>query len=383
MSMSNNFHPTKTQNRIELLDVLRGFAISGVLIVNMLYFSGYIYTPFDMLSQMSLPELNYALIMIVFNALMGKFYPVLSFLFGAGIFMQFKKSQKPGFLKFFIKRMLLLLFIGAIHQLIWPGDVIMIYALYSFLLIPFRNQKPKVYLIFAIIMFILNFVAIYVIDIIVPSKPSTEHLAWLQIPDIKPDELISIVRDDGFSGFIFLVKTHFGVLWTFERYASLSFRILLLFLTGAYLFGSGFLTEKAHKPRYFFMFIAIGLSGTFLCHYVSWSFKIIDNLFLGLAYISLVALLMKTSIGNKVLKILAPLGRMALTNYILQSLIGITIFYGVGFGLYGSLPLYLILIIAIIILVLQIIFSRMWLKKFSFGPIEWAWRRLSYGSNLN
>ena len=121
--MSNTFQPTKSKDRIDLLDILRGFAISGVLIVNLLYFSGYFYTPFDELSKMNLPSLNYTLIMILFSGFLGKFYPILSILFGAGIFIQFKKSQKPGFLKFFVKRMLLLLLIGAIHQLIWPGDV--------------------------------------------------------------------------------------------------------------------------------------------------------------------------------------------------------------------------------------------------------------------
>jgi len=380
--MSDKFHPTKAKNRIELLDVLRGVAISGVLIVNLLYFSGYIYTPFVDLANMSLPKVNYTLIMIVFNVFMGKFYPVLGILFGAGIFMQFKKSDRPGFLVFFVKRMLLLLLIGALHQLIWPGDVILIYALYSFLLIPFRNQKANIYLLFAAILFILNFAAIYIIDILGPTSPQVEQTAWLHLPDISPNELLDKVSNGGISGFIFLVKNHFEVLWTFERYASLSFRILLIFLTGGYLYGSGFLTEKAHKLKYFFIFLSIGLLGTFLCHYVSWSFKIIDNLFLALAYISLIAYFMKKPSGKKALMTLSPLGRMTLTNYIMQSIVNIILFYGIGFGLYGKLPLYQVLLIGILFLIIQIKFSSFWLKKYNFGPVEWFWRRLSYGSTL-
>ncbi len=380
--MSNTFQPTKTKNRIELLDVLRGVAISGVLIVNLLYFSGYIYTPFDELANMSLPNVNYTLIMIIFNAFMGKFYPILGILFGAGIFMQFKKSKTPGFLKFFVKRMLLLLLIGALHQLIWPGDVILIYALYSFLLIPFRNQKANIYLLFAAIMLVLNFAALYIVNMMSLSSADVEQTAWLHLPGISPNELLDMVGNGGFGGFISLLKNHFGVLWTFERYSSLSFRIMLIFLTGGYLYGSGFLMEKAHKPKYFFIFLSIGLLGTFLCHYVSWSFKIIDNLFLALAYISLSALIMKKSNGKKALLVLAPIGRMTLTNYIMQTIIGIILFYGIGFGLYGELPLYQIMLVGFLILIIQIIFSRYWLKKYNFGPVEWLWRRLSYGEPL-
>ena len=80
--------------------------------------------------------------------------------------------------------------------------------------------------------------------------------------------------------------------------------------------------------------------------------------------------------------ILAPLGRMALTNYIMQSVICITIFYGIGFGYFGKLPLYLIYIIGVIILIFQVMFSKYWLKKYEFGPIEWIWRRLAYKKKI-
>lgn len=381
--MSNNFHPTELKNRIELLDVLRGFAIAGVLLVNILYFSGYIYTPFEDMAKMTFPQLNNTLIAIIFPVLLGKFYPILGILFGAGLFMQFKKSQEPGFLKFFMKRMLLLLFIGMLHELIWPGDVVMVYALFAFLMIPLRNLKPKQYLIFAAIMLVFNFVALYLTDIFMPSEPVLERTAHLHLSDISPKELVEMVQNDGFAGFITLIKTHLVVVWTFERYASLSFRILVIFATGAFLYGSGFLIEKAHKLKYFFLFLVIGLLGSYLMYYVSWYFKIIDNLFLALTYISLVAVLMKTKIGYKMLKGLAPLGRMALTNYIFQSVLGIIIFYGIGFGLFGKLPLYQIQMIGLLMLIFQIQFSKFWLKKYNFGPLEWLWRRMTYGKQLN
>ncbi len=381
--MSNNFHPTESRNRIELLDVLRGFAIAGVLLVNILYFSGYIYTPFEDMAKMSFPQLNNTLIAIIFSILLGKFYPILGILFGAGLFMQFKKSQEPGFLKFFVKRMSFLLLIGMLHELIWPGDVVMVYALFAFLMIPLRKFTPKQYLLFAAFMFILNFVALYITDIFIPTKPLIEKTAYLYLSDISPKELIAMVQNDGFAGFVTLIKTHLLVVWTFERYASLSFRVLVIFATGAFLYGSGFLIEKAHKLKYLVLFLLIGLLGSYLMYYVSWYFKIIDNLFLALTYISLIAVLFKTRLGYKLLKGLAPFGRMALTNYIFQSIFGIIIFYGIGFGFYGKLPLFQVQIIGVVMLIFQIQFSKLWLKKYNFGPIEWLWRRLTYGDQLN
>ena len=381
--MSQHFQATQKQNRIELLDVLRGFSIAGVLIVNILYFSGFFYTPFEDLEKLSLPKLNTAIIYTMFTALLGKFYPILGILFGAGIYMQFQKSKTPGFLPFYLKRMFFLLLIGAIHMTFWPGDVVFIYALFSFFMIPFRNSKPIVYLIVAVIMLLCNFIVLYTQHLWGAPKPQIEYTAYLHLADYAPKDLIDMVKNDGFAGFVTLVKEHTKVLWTFERYASLSFRAMLIFLVGAYLYGSGFLVEKAHKYKYLFIFLGLGIAGSLVSHYISWNLKILDNLFLGIAYICLIALLMnKSKKARKALLALAPLGRMALTNYIMQSIIGITIFYGIGFGLYGQIALYQILIIAIIILIFQIQFSKYWLKKHDFGPLEWLWRRLSYGKHF-
>jgi len=92
---------------------------------------------------------------------------------------------------------------------------------------------------------------------------------------------------------------------------------------------------------------------------------------------------METRRGQKLLKGLAPMGRMALSNYIMQSVICILIFYGVGFAYFAKLPLYMIFLIAIVILQFQITFSKLWLKKYQFGPLEGVWRRLTYGKNCN
>ena len=122
--MRHNFYPTTATNRIELLDILRGFAIIGILFSNILILSGYIFTPFSDLEKMHLPNLNNSLNIVINSLVRGKFYPILMMLFGAGLYMQFRKSNENGFLKFYSWRMFVLILIGLVHQTFWAGDVV-------------------------------------------------------------------------------------------------------------------------------------------------------------------------------------------------------------------------------------------------------------------
>lgn len=379
--MSNNFYPTQTQNRIELLDVLRGFAIVGILLSNIIILSGHVFTPIVDLDNMHLASLNSSLAIIAASIIQGKFYPILMILFGAGLYMQFRKSDQEGFLKFFSWRMFVLILIGVFHSTFWAGDVVTIYALFAFLLIPMRYMKPKTYLIIGIALCAIHFAVAYYQSIAPTPDGAAERIAQFELPGVTPSELISTVQNDGIKGLWFITQKQMSFLWTVPRYLRVTPSTLFLFMLGAYLFGTGLLSAKVRKAKYLISFLILGLVGTYLMFYISYAFSIIGNLFLALTYISLIALIMETSRGKKLLGKLAPLGRMALTNYIMQSVICIIIFYGVGFAFFAKLPLYLIFLIAIVILQFQILFSKYWLRKFQYGPLEGVWRRLSYGSN--
>ncbi|NOU60330.1 DUF418 domain-containing protein [Marinifilum caeruleilacunae] len=381
--MSHNFYPTVSNHRIELLDVLRGFAIIGILLSNILILSGYIFTPFSDLEKMHLPNLNSKLDLMIGILVRGKFYPIFMILFGAGLYMQFRKSSEQGFLKFFGWRMFVLVLIGLMHQTFWAGDVVTVYALFAFLLIPMRKMKAKTYLILASIMFVLHFISYYFLNAYLPTEHPTERIAQLHLPGVGPNELITSVKNDGIAGLWFITKSQLGFLWTIPRYIRVSPSTVFLFMLGAYLLGTGFFVEKAHKPKYYISFLILGVIGTYLMWSYSYSFSIIGNVFLALFYISVIALIMRSTYGQKFLKKLAPLGRMALTNYIMQSIICILIFYGVGLGYFAELPLYMVIFVAILILQFQILFSKYWLKKFKFGPLEGLWRKLTYGKNFN
>ena len=383
--MNNSFRPTSPKNRIELLDILRGFAIVGVLLSNIMLFSGYLFTPFADLNKMHWAEFNDILSIVVSVIISGKFYPILMILFGAGLYMQFSKSREDGFIKFFIWRMFLLFLIGAIHLTFWAGDVVSVYAIFALLLIPIRYLKPKSYLVIAIIMFLLHFITGYIQSAFLTpaSTNNIERIARFQLAGVSPSELISTVQNDGFAGLRFITDKQANFLWTIVRYIRVIPDTIFLFMLGGYLFGSGFFTEKVHKVKYLLIFLGIGIVGSFLLNYVSYSFKIVDNTFLGLAYISLIAIIIRSLKGKKVLSLLVPLGRMALTNYIMQSIICIAIFYGVGLGYFGKMPLYQVYLVGFFILIFQLWFSTLWLQKYRFGPLEMVWRRLSYGKRIN
>ncbi len=376
--MSNNYYPTSPVNRIEILDVLRGLSLIGVLIANIAIFSGYLFVPFTDLKEMSMSGLNNILMTFSFYVISGKFYPIFCMLFGIGMYLQFQKHKEKGSVKFFVKRLITLMLIAAVHQTIWPGDVVFIYAIFGFFLIPFKNSSPKTFLILSIIAFVAHFGGYYIYLFLTKDTPHTDYIAIFQYPGVDSYQLLENVQNGGLKGTFFLIKAQHDFVWNIPRSIRLAPSYVLLFALGAYILGSGFLLNKAHKPKYMLIFFPLAILGTFLMRY-SYSLRIVDNLFAGLGIICLISFLLTKERIKKGLLKLKPFGRMALTNYIMQSVLCISIFYGLGLGYYGKLPLYAIYFIGISIIFFQIKFSQLWLSKYNYGPVELVWRRLSYG----
>ena len=373
------FTPTTLKNRLPLLDVYRGFAMIGVLIGNIAIFSGFVFIPFERLDQMHLSGINQILYRITMIVISGKFYPILMLLFGAGLFIQFQKRQNAGFLIFSVRRLIILLLIGCVHLFFWAGDVVSNYAIYALLFIPLRNFNAKNYLFLAIGLFLVHLSSLYAIPYLGLPKYNYMNISIFNLPDITPVDLIDTVRHDGFKGLQTVTLGQLSFLYSGERIIRITFSSLMMFAAGAWLIGSGFMLNQIHKIKYLVSFFAIGCIGTYLYYYVWPGFKIIDNLFLSLAYLSAIAMIFRTNAGKRILSSLIPLGRMALTTYIMQSIICIVIFYGVGFGLFAKVSLYAVYLIAILILVLQLQFSKIWLRYYNYGPLEGLWRKLSYG----
>ena len=378
--------PTTTSERIVLLDVIRGFAVFGILLSNILIFSGFLSTPFSQLSEYSSASLNHILFYLSNAFVAGKFYPIFCILFGFGFYMQVDKYNKSdkSFVTYYSLRLIILLVIGFMHQIIWPGDIVTRYALIGFLFLLFRNTTYKQDLYLAITFFALFLLfGFYFTYFPAAVDGASKHTAYMTFPGIDNLELIQKLRTEGLSGIYFFYVPFYKFYWAFERLVVNTNNLIGLFFLGGYLYKSDFFNKQALKARNLILFFVIGAIGLYLRYYVAYPLRIFDTVFLALFYMSALAMIYKKAWGRKLLQFLVPVGKMALTCYILQTILCITVFYGIGMGLFAQLPLYQIYYIAFAMLAFQAIFCKLWLNYFQFGPVEWLWRTLSYKKNFS
>ena len=398
------FTPIEPKQRIEILDILRGFALLGIIFNNMQYLSGYAFTPFDTLKQIINFQLNEDVCHFLDIIITAKFYTLFSFLFATGFYIQLSKHTEDStdFLKTYRRRLFILLVIGAVHSLIWFGDILLSYAIIGFILILFRNVKSKNLLRWSICILLLPFL----IDLILlpffqtPATISfnnTTPIVHVNYPDMTPETVINTYQNGSVAD-IFLLNFH-NLVWKYMGYfpSGQYFTLFGIFLLGYYLASIGFFTEKSKPILLLIISLIIGLLATFSARILGGSlyrwpptlanilFKfllLIGQIFMCISYITFIYKIVQTSIGKRILKYLIPMGRMALSNYLFQTIIMIVIFYNFGFNLFGKIGLIQTTGIAILILVLQIIFSNIWLRHFRFGPFEWLWRSLTYKKRI-
>lgn len=398
------FAPIEPKQRIEILDILRGFALLGIVFNNMQYLSGYAFTPFDTLKQIINFQLNedvYHLLDIIVTA---KFYTLFSFLFATGFYIQLSKHTEDStdFLKTYRRRLFILLVIGTLHSLIWFGDILLSYAIIGFILILFRNVNSKNLLRWSICILLLPFL----IDLaLLPFFQTSATISFNNIapivhasyPDMTSEAVISTFQNGSLAD-IFLLNIH-NLIWKFLGYfpSGQYFTLLGIFLLGYYLASISFFTEKSKPTVLLIMSLIIGLFATFSARIIGGSlyqwpptlpnilFKLLlltGQIFMCFFYITSIYKIAQTSIGKRILKYLIPMGRMALSNYLSQTIIMIIIFYDFGFNLFGRIGLISTTGIAILLLVLQIILSNLWLRYFRFGPMEWLWRSFTYKKRI-
>lgn len=401
----NKISPISLTERIEILDVLRGLAVCGILIGNMQWFSGYGMMPESLAAQS--PFIDRVTHFLVHFFVEGKFYSIFSFLFGFGFALQIARAEERGDenASLFKRRLFWLLVIGVLHAyLLWAGDILSIYAVMGFLLILFRRKTNRSLLKWAIVLLavpILTYTLQYVLFVIFAP------------PDLAAK--ITTMMEEGWGrnvaavtqGSYWQIVSGYNLNYIVGRYMGLIFdmrlpKILAMFLLGFYAYRIGvFQNLSDHKPlvrRVLILGALLGLGGNLIFAAVSghetlmppsvagivgvitYAFGV-PALALGIA--ALVATLWMNETWKKPLAILAPVGRMALTNYLLQTIICVTIFYGYGLGLFGRFGATVATLIALGIFALQIILSTLWLKYFRYGPMEWIWRQLTYGRRLS
>lgn len=409
--MKTDLSPVSRSERIILLDILRGFAIFGILMVNMPIM-------FDPISSMllgakadlSLPDkIAGTFIRFFFE---GKFYVLFSFLFGYGFWLFLSKTA-PGngnILQLFRRRLFFLLLFGLAHiALLWAGDILVFYSIFGFILILFRNSSNRKVLGWALgiglVPTVLNGLMTLMFSLLkkVPEAKDAIELGITQRVN-SLHELIqnatAIYQSGSFGEMIAMRFKEYGVLLP----GIIFFYpvVLTMFLVGLWAARNRIIAEYhlhlSFFRKLFWWGLATGLAGNVLLVTAyqnadmasqdiwAWlysSMHFAGGIALSGCYVSAMVLLYAKGSAVLAVKWLAPVGRMALTNYLMQSLVTSIMFMGWGFGLYGTIGIWQGMVITVVIFSLQIFFSRWWLSRFRFGPMEWLWRNLTYGKAIN
>lgn len=388
------------KQRIQILDILRGFALLGIIFNNMEYFSGYAFMPFDDLKQVTNFELDEKLYSFLDIIITAKFFTLFSILFAVGFYIQYNRHKEDSinFLRTYRRRIFFLFIIGLLHSLIWYGDILLLYAIVAIILTLFRNVKSANLIRWSIFFLLLPFLFDFAMLLFLQA-PATNvtadpvALAHTSYPDMTPAAVIKTFQEGSFED-VFILNIH-NLVWKWLSYfpSGRLFTFFGIFLLGYYLASIEFFTKKYNSRSLLISSFLIGIVAAISAEMLGGSmFKfpstpansiyklllIISQISLCLFYITSILEIVKTSAGKKLLNYLIPLGRMALSNYLLQTIFMIIVFYNFGFSLFGKIGLFQTMGIVILFLALQIIFSNIWLKHFRFGPFEWVWRCFTY-----
>ena len=397
--MSRHLQSKSLNNRIHSLDLLRGFAVLGILIMNITNFSHVNVAYMNPTIGAGLEGYNQYF--HAFNYIFAdtRFMSIFSILFGAGVVLFTNnaelKGNRAGVLH--LKRMFWLLLFGFVHAyLIWEGDILVTYAICGCLIFLLRKKTIQALLILTIILFIVpitfNLMTYYglTMDELESTfaffHPSYEQIA-IEIKVMQGSFLeqmpIRLENAIEFQTFVFLIETF----W----------RTTSLMLLGMILYRKGILSADKSIGYYnkmiligFGIGLIVSLIGLNQSYNSEWSgayvmsiganYKIVSGLFMAIGYIGFVMLCFKKGVFKKLQNRLQATGRMAFTNYIGMSIICTLIFNGHGLGLYGTLDRLQQFLIVGAIWVLILIVSPLVLKKYRFGPLEWLWRKLTYFS---
>ncbi|GAA4359505.1 DUF418 domain-containing protein [Kangiella marina] len=402
MTATTPLTPTESTARYHSLDLIRGIAVAGILIMNIYAFAN-VYAYYVSPAALGEPSLANLVTWLVTHTFADqKFYTLFSMLFGAGIMLMAERAKangtSPAGLHY--KRMFWLLCIGVIHAIfIWYGDILVTYALTGLWVYLFaRDTQAKTKLVVGsiLILMIVLLMTLFAAYIDNASEADMAEMANMFAPteDFVANETAVYTstyasqmdhRIHFFVTSLPMMALFFGL-----------FRIGGSMLLGMGLYQLGILTAERSRSFYLKMMILCFIAGFGILAYDNFllltsnfsmsttmlSFMSLNSfaaVFVALGYIALFCLWVKSDKFTGFRSRLEAVGRMAFTNYLAQSIICTLLFYSHGFGLFGQLERYQLMFIVAIIFTAQLIWSPWWLARFKYGPLEWLWRSLSYG----
>jgi uncharacterized protein len=422
---SNGLSPVEQSNRIHSLDVIRGIALLGILFINITVFG--LPDPLGgFTSSVSLTNWNLNFWIIGNMFFEGAFRGLFSMLFGAGFILLITRGVHRGggleVADLYYRRTLWLLFFGVIHLyiLLWEWDILFPFGIFGLMLFPIRNTKP-IYLFLAGI-FLLSMVSIKsVVRYNKDLKIKTEGLAVVQLKHDngiyvfteeqnsileswknfsereKTEEKLTETTEAHLQNYLSIVKHRVKrniFMQTTMVYTHWVWDVLSFMLIGIAFFKWQIFQGGRSKRFYLYLMLlgyAIGLGTNYYetMLQINSDFASIEiskakqtyqlgRLFTTFGHIGFFMLFIKSGMLMFFQKALAAVGKMALTNYLMQTIICNTIFLGFGFGMFGKLQRYELYYVVIAVWIVQLLYSPIWLKYFKYGPAEWVWRSLSY-----
>ena len=389
--------------RIDALDVLRGFAVLGILVVNVQAFAMPGAAYFNPTAYGDLEGTNLHVWVVGRLLADQKFMTIFSMLFGASIVLMTERAEARGDARrVHYRRMGWLLVIGLLHaHLLWSGDILFLYAVCGMLVYPLRRQPPGRLLVLGVAMLAIASAWSVVTGLSLPYWPEEERASfaaevWQPTPEMLAGE-ISAYR----GGWLDQQPLRSARALEFETFVLMTWGLWRaggLMLIGMALFRRGVFSAERSSRFYSALIlvaaviglplVAAGIAIDFARGWPLWSFFLgvqfnyWPSIAVGLGYVGAVMLACRTRALHATTRPFAAVGRTALSNYLLQTILCTTLFNGHGLGWFGSVDRVGQAGVVVAVWAVQLVASPLWLRRFRYGPAEWAWRSLTYGTRL-
>ncbi|TSC25128.1 DUF418 domain-containing protein [Corallococcus sp. Z5C101001] len=416
MSEPSAAGPVELSERVHLLDALRGFALLGVFVSNSLsWFSGRSLLPREEAQALVASPLETTVNSLYAFFVDQKFITLFSFLFGLGFALQMTRAEARGasIVPVYRRRLAVLLGLGLVHMFaLWVGDILSTYALVGFALLLFRTRSDRTVLTWVAVLFVLLPLTLSVAQRYGPELLHGKEAAEQAVKATREEEAAHRTAFlAGLSSDSVVTSQQANARFAWENLPNPGRPIWLCIILGRFLVGLWAgrrrLMQDVERHRKLFVRVmawGLGVGGAIATLSLvlalrnkgapagpwgqasppAWmvgmrTLREVGYLCMGMGYAAAFALLFQKERWRKVLGVLAPAGRMALTLYLMQSLVSVWLYDGWGLGLVGHTPPSLTVLLCLGVFAVQVVLSHGWLARFRFGPVEWLWRSLTYG----
>ena len=399
--------PVPGDERLVLLDVLRGFALLGIFLMNI---EGMV-APFEAAITGIDPVntgVHYWADALIYVLVQAKFYPLFSLLFGMGFALMLTRAADAGrpFAAVYLRRTLALWVFGVLHvAFVWTGDVLNSYAMLALVMLLFFrdtpvSRLPKWGIALMLVPPVLLVVGGAAMSLVmaVPEAAAELEVATREASEAMAASIESQRQALGNGTFMEATRERFSQLPSLIGALLLyGWQILGLFLLGSWFVRSGAIVRPDTFPRLYarlrWVALPVGLALTAVSVWLqptleldsmtlrqgaAMSLHMVGGTLMCLGYLAWIVRGMASARAAARLAWLAPAGRMALTNYLAQSVVSTLVFYGYGLGYFEQLPRAGQVLYVCVFFVVQVLLSHAWLARFRFGPMEWLWRAVTY-----